>query len=63
MDYVFFSQEKMPVCTSCAILRGNFNRLPVVAKPRPTGQSKVRAVIHAGNGLTWSQVTIELTGN
>ena len=37
--------------------------LPVIAKPRAACQSKVRAVIHAGNGLTWSQVTIELTGN
>ncbi len=37
--------------------------LPVIAKPRPAGQPKVRAVIHAGNGLTWSQITIELAGN
>jgi hypothetical protein len=37
--------------------------LPVIAKPRPAGQPKVRAVIHAGNGLSWSQVTIELAGN
>lgn len=37
--------------------------LPVVAKPRGTSEPKVRAVIHAGNGLTWSQVTIELAGN
>jgi hypothetical protein len=37
--------------------------LPVIAKHSPAGTPKVRAVIHAGNGLTWSQVTIELTGN
>jgi hypothetical protein len=37
--------------------------LPVIAKERKSSSSKVRAVIHAGNGLTWSQVTIEITGN
>jgi hypothetical protein len=37
--------------------------LPVVAKPRGPAEAKVRAVVHAGNGLTWSQVTIELAGN
>jgi hypothetical protein len=37
--------------------------LPVVAKPRGPAEPKARAVIHAGNGLTWSQVTIELAGN
>lgn len=37
--------------------------LPVIAKPRGSGEPKVRAAIHAGNGLTWSLVTIELTGN
>lgn len=36
--------------------------LPVIEKCRAkTPQPK--AVIHAGNGLTWSQVTIEITGN
>jgi hypothetical protein len=37
--------------------------LPVIPKPRSPAEPKVRAVIHAGNGLTWCQVTIELTGN
>jgi hypothetical protein len=37
--------------------------LPVIAKASPAGTPKVRAVIHAGNGLTWSKVTIELAGN
>lgn len=37
--------------------------LPVIAKERKPSSSTVRAVIHAGNGLTWSQVTIEITGN
>jgi hypothetical protein len=36
--------------------------LPAVTKLRSVGQPNVRAVIHAGNGLTWSQVTIEITG-
>jgi hypothetical protein len=37
--------------------------LPAITKPRGPAEPKVRAVIHAGNGLTWSQITIELTGN
>lgn len=37
--------------------------LPAITKPRGTGDPKIRAVIHAGNGLTWSQVRIEITGN
>jgi hypothetical protein len=37
--------------------------LPAIAKPRGSGASKVRAVLHAGNGLTWSQVTVEIAGN
>jgi hypothetical protein len=37
--------------------------LPVIAKERKPSSSKPRAVIHAGNGLTWSQITIEITGN
>ena len=37
--------------------------LPVISQPRGPAEPKVRAVIHAGNGLTWSQVTIEITGN
>jgi hypothetical protein len=37
--------------------------LPVIAKERKPSSTKPRAVIHAGNGLTWSQVTIEITGN
>ena len=37
--------------------------LPLVAQPRRPAAPKPRAVIHAGNGLTWSQVTIELAGN
>ncbi len=36
--------------------------LPVIDKGRAT-KSKPKAVIHAGNGLTWNQVTIEITGN
>ncbi|MEY4245639.1 MAG: hypothetical protein RLZZ245_3224 [Verrucomicrobiota bacterium] len=36
--------------------------LPTVTKFRGPAEPKVRAVIHAGNGLTWSQVTIEITG-
>jgi hypothetical protein len=36
--------------------------LPAITKPRGTHETKVRAVIHAGNGLTWGQVTIEITG-
>lgn len=35
--------------------------LPPVTKVSRTNSPKVRAVIHAGNGLTWSQVTIEIT--
>jgi hypothetical protein len=37
--------------------------LPTLIKSRHSDQSSPRAVIYAGNGLTWSQVTIELTGN
>lgn len=37
--------------------------LPVINKSRGPAQTKIRAVIHAGNGLTWSQVCIEVTGN
>lgn len=37
--------------------------LPVINKSRGPAQTKTRAVIHAGNGLTWSQVCIEVTGN
>lgn len=36
--------------------------LPTITKVRGTHEPKVRAVIHAGNGLTWSQITIEITG-
>jgi hypothetical protein len=36
--------------------------LPAITKVRETHESKVRAVIHAGNGLTWSQITIEIAG-
>ncbi len=37
--------------------------LPVIATPRRTNEPKVKAVLHAGHGLTWNQVTIEITGN
>ncbi len=37
--------------------------LPAITKPRGPAEPKVRAVIHAGNGLTWSQVRIEIAGN
>lgn len=37
--------------------------LPVIAKDPKPSSSTVRALIHAGNGLTWSQITIEITGN
>jgi hypothetical protein len=37
--------------------------LPVINKSRGHAQTNTRAVIHAGNGLTWSQVCIEVTGN
>lgn len=37
--------------------------LPVIAKDPKPSSSKIRAIIHAGNGLTWSQITIEITGN
>jgi hypothetical protein len=37
--------------------------LPVITKPRDSAATRVRAVIHAGNGLTWSQVRIEIQGN
>ncbi len=36
--------------------------LPAVTKFHGTHETNVRAVIHAGNSLTWSQLTIELTG-
>jgi hypothetical protein len=37
--------------------------LPAITKPRGSSAPKIRAVIHAGNGLTWSQVSIEITGD
>ena len=37
--------------------------LPVITKNRDSAATPVRAVIHAGNGLTWSQVRIEIQGN
>ncbi len=37
--------------------------LPVINKGQRAATPKVNAVIHAGNGLTWSQVTIEIAGN
>jgi hypothetical protein len=37
--------------------------LPVITKPRDSAATRARAVIHAGNGLTWSQVRIEIQGN
>jgi hypothetical protein len=37
--------------------------LPTVRKTTGTSDRSTRAVIHAGNGLTWSQVTIEIAGN
>lgn len=37
--------------------------LPAIDKGRRSASPKVKAVIHAGNGLTWSQVTIEIAGN
>jgi hypothetical protein len=37
--------------------------LPVIALPRRTNAPKLKAVLHAGHGLTWSQVTIEIMGN
>jgi hypothetical protein len=37
--------------------------LPTIIKPSHSDESGPRAVIHAGNGLTWSQVTIEIPGN
>ena len=37
--------------------------LPVIIKTRGPTEPKIRAVIHAGNGLTWSQVLIEIAGN
>lgn len=36
--------------------------LPTITKARGNHEPKVRAVIHAGNSLTWSQVIIEITG-
>ena len=37
--------------------------LPTLIKPRQSDESSPRAVIHAGNGLTWSQINIEIPGN
>lgn len=37
--------------------------LPAITKPRGHAEPKIRAVIHAGNGLTWSQVSIDITGD
>lgn len=37
--------------------------LPTISKSRSATGPNVRAVIYAGNGLTWSQVTIEIAGN
>jgi hypothetical protein len=37
--------------------------LPAILNPRGPAAPKVRAVIHAGNGLTWSQVLIEIAGD
>ena len=37
--------------------------LPVINQPRGPAEPKVRAVIHAAYGLTWSQVRIEIAGN
>lgn len=37
--------------------------LPTVRKSTGTSDRSTRAVIHAGNGLTWRQVTIEIAGN
>ena len=37
--------------------------MPVIATPRRVNDPKVKAVIHAGHGLTWNQVTIEIMGN
>jgi hypothetical protein len=37
--------------------------LPAIIKPRGPAKPKIRAVIHAGSGLTWSQVRVEIAGN
>jgi hypothetical protein len=38
-------------------------RLPAITRPRGPAGQQVRAVIHAGNGLTWEQVWVEIVGN
>jgi hypothetical protein len=37
--------------------------LPVIGRPSGPAEPKARAALHGGNGLTWSQVRIEIMGN
>jgi hypothetical protein len=37
--------------------------LPAITRPRGPAGQEVRAVIHAGNGLTWEQVRVGIVGN
>jgi hypothetical protein len=34
--------------------------LPVITKPRDSAATRARSIIHAGNGLTWSPVRIQI---